>query len=292
MEIFISWHGKRSHAVAVALRKWLPHIVNDFQPWLSSTDIDKGARWSPEIANKLASAKAGIICLTPGNLTAPWILFEAGAISKTPGNTHLCTFLVGLQPGDVTYPLAQFQATRATKEHVLTLVKNLSKVADAPMPDTFLEETFEKWWPDLEKELDNLPPDETPQAPQKTERELLAELLGEVRDLAQGFKSLGADLSQLKSLRENLDTAEELRMWRRLRNESVHQKPNQEAWNSTLDTIYKSSGIANAPEFNRALQDAVNIALRRAVGRKSREEPKPADPAKPADSSHPEKKQP
>ncbi len=71
MEIFISWHGKRSHAVAVALRDWLPLIVNAFKPWLSSADIDKGARWRAELAAKLGSVTAGIFCLTPSNLTAP-----------------------------------------------------------------------------------------------------------------------------------------------------------------------------------------------------------------------------
>jgi hypothetical protein len=114
MDIFISWHGKRSHAVAAALRDWLPQIVNSFKPWLSS-GIDKGTRWSPEIAAKLATAKAGIFCLTPSSLAAPWILFEAGAISKTVEKTHVCTLLVDLNPSDVTDPLAQFQATKLTK---------------------------------------------------------------------------------------------------------------------------------------------------------------------------------
>ena len=84
MDIFISWHGKRSHAVAVALRDWLPLIVNAFKPWLSSADIDKGARWRTELATKLGSVTAGIFCLTPSNLTAPWLIYEAGAISRAP----------------------------------------------------------------------------------------------------------------------------------------------------------------------------------------------------------------
>jgi TIR domain len=127
MEIFISWHGKRSHAVAVALRDWLPLIVNAFKPWLSSADIDKGARWRTELATKLGSVTAGIFCLTPGNLTAPWLIYEAGAISRTPEKTYVCTLLVDLQPSDVKDPLAQFQATKATKEDIHQLVKNLNK---------------------------------------------------------------------------------------------------------------------------------------------------------------------
>jgi len=57
MDIFISWSGPRSGAVAEALKKWLPMIVNAFKPWLSSADIDKGARWSTDVAAKLQAAK-------------------------------------------------------------------------------------------------------------------------------------------------------------------------------------------------------------------------------------------
>lgn len=185
MEIFISWHGKRSHAVAVALRSWLPQIVNAFKPWLSSASIDKGARWSPEIATKLAAAKAGIFCLTPSNLAAPWILFEAGAISKTAENTHVCTLLVDLQPSDVTDPLAQFQATKLTKDDLLQLVKNLNgALGEDRMSDAHVEKAFDKWWPDLENELKKLPPDEASPGPRRGERDLLEELVEKVREMS------------------------------------------------------------------------------------------------------------
>lgn len=44
MKIFISWSGPKSGAVAKALREWLPLVVNAFEPFLSSDDIDKGTR--------------------------------------------------------------------------------------------------------------------------------------------------------------------------------------------------------------------------------------------------------
>ena len=93
--------GERSRAAAEALRGWLPKIINAIKPWLSSEDIDKGARWSTDVASRLEAAKAGIICLTPSNLHSDWILFEAGALSKTLKNTFVCPFLIGLDPSDV-----------------------------------------------------------------------------------------------------------------------------------------------------------------------------------------------
>src|SRR6266581_8474724 len=107
MDIFISWSGLRSEAVAKTLHGWLPKIVNAFKPWLSSADIDKGARWNSELTSTLQQSRAGIICLTPSNLHADWILFESGALSKQVEHTFVCPLLIGLEPADVKGPLSQ-----------------------------------------------------------------------------------------------------------------------------------------------------------------------------------------
>ncbi len=182
MDIFISWSGPRSGAVANALKGWLPKIVNAFKPWLSSADIDKGARWSTDIAVRLQAARAGIICLTPSNLSAPWILFEAGALSKTLENTFVCPLLVDLEPRDVTGPLSQFQATRANKDEMLQLLKTLnSGLREAALAEAHVDEAFEVWWPRLEAELRKLPADGPAQRTKRTDRELLEELVDSVR---------------------------------------------------------------------------------------------------------------
>src|ERR1700730_15398652 len=98
MDVFISWSGARSEAAARALHDWLPKVINAIKPWLSTSDIDKGARWGIDVALKLESSKAGIICLTPSNLHADWVLFEAGALSKTVKSTNfVCPFLIGIE---------------------------------------------------------------------------------------------------------------------------------------------------------------------------------------------------
>jgi TIR domain len=184
MDVFISWSGERSRAAAEALRGWLPKIINAIKPWLSSADIDKGARWSTDVASRLEAAKAGIICLTPSNLHSDWILFEAGALSKTLQNTYVCPFLIGLDPSDVKPPLAQFQATRAEKKDVLMLLNTLnSALGDNALAESHIDEAFEVWWPKLEIQLKNLPLDESSAKPHRPDRELLEELLGLVRNL-------------------------------------------------------------------------------------------------------------
>jgi len=183
MAIFISWSGPRSEAVAKALHGWLPKIINAFKPWLSSADIDKGARWGTDVAVRLQAAKAGIICVTPSNLHSDWILFEAGALSKTLQNTFVCPLLIGLEPTDVKGPLAQFQATKTTKGDVLRLLKTLnSGLGEHGPSDAHIEEAFEVWWPKLDADLKKLPPEETSSRPHRTDRDVLEEILGLVRN--------------------------------------------------------------------------------------------------------------
>src|SRR5437879_13172271 len=93
--IFISWSGQRSKWAADALRDWLPLVLQAAKPWMSEADIDKGSRGLDEVGRALEGMKIGIICLTPENLNARWILYEAGALSKTvDAKTRLCTYLL------------------------------------------------------------------------------------------------------------------------------------------------------------------------------------------------------
>src|SRR4051794_19228421 len=89
---------------------------------MSAEDIDKGARWGNEIASELEACDFGIICLTPANLQAPWIYFEAGALSKAVERARVSPLLLGLKPSDVTGPLVQFQFTLPQRSDMLRLV--------------------------------------------------------------------------------------------------------------------------------------------------------------------------
>jgi hypothetical protein len=48
---------------------------------MSQDDIETGSGWLARIKNELEATSYGIICLTPQNLDAPWLHFEAGALS-------------------------------------------------------------------------------------------------------------------------------------------------------------------------------------------------------------------
>ena len=82
MKVFLSWSGDLSHRIACEFRDWLPCVLQYAKPYVSSQDIDKGARWTTDIAKELHESAYGILCITRENIEAPWINFEAGALSK------------------------------------------------------------------------------------------------------------------------------------------------------------------------------------------------------------------
>jgi DNA-binding CsgD family transcriptional regulator len=199
--VFISWSGKRSKWVASAIREWLPVVVQAANPWMSGTDIEKGARGLVEIASKLEGIRVGVMCLTPENLNAPWILYEAGALSKTiDDQTRLCTYLLGgLQFQDIKSPLGMFQATVANKDETLRLVDTVNKaVSEQPVPYHRLERLFEKFWFELEAKLSSMPGPESVPPSKRPNDEIIAEILELARQGANRSELMNARLSALE----------------------------------------------------------------------------------------------
>jgi hypothetical protein len=194
MKVFISWSGELSRSVAEALREWIPTVLQAVEPWMSSEDIDKGARWSSDIAGELNETRFGIICVTPENTEAPWLNFEAGALSKTIEKTLVCPYLLGLKPSDLRGPLVQFQAAVAEKEDTRRLVGTINTALEEDaLSDRQLEKTFAVWWPELEKQLERIGATKVAARPaRRPEREILEEVLELVR-LQTRSSSLASD---------------------------------------------------------------------------------------------------
>lgn len=206
MKVFLSWSGEPSHQLALALREWLPYVVHAIEPYVSSEDIDKGSRWSLDIAKELEASTLGILCITRDNLEAPWIHFEAGALSKALDKNRVVPFLVGPRPADLKGPLVQFQAVRATIDDVWKLVCTLTTlVSDGRLDEPRLRKTFEKWWPDLEVKLKEIAAQRSTDAPKSPDRPvypIIQEVLETVR----------AQQKALVAIREELRVATEDRV--------------------------------------------------------------------------------
>jgi hypothetical protein len=183
MKVFISWSGGRSKAVAEALDEWLPKVIQVVRPFVSTNSIDKGTRWREVLADEMEQSRFSIICLTPENLVAPWILFEAGALSKRQQG-NVCTYLLGLEPADIGDPLSQFQATVADKEQTKELIHVINKLCgESSLSEPDFDETFEVWWPKLDQRLRLIPETQPAENPRRADRELLEDILATVRTM-------------------------------------------------------------------------------------------------------------
>jgi hypothetical protein len=184
MKVFISWSGETSRAVATALRDWIPNVLQYAQPWVSSHDIPSGRRWSHELGLQLQDMQTGILCLTSDNLASPWILFEAGALSKALNDSLVCPYLFRLESTVVEWPLAQFEWVKADKvgtEKLLETINNNATDASR-LTEARLAVAFEKWWPELQQNLENIPITQ-PVVQARPEGELIKEILETVRQL-------------------------------------------------------------------------------------------------------------
>lgn len=189
MKIFISWSGKLSEQTALCLRTWLQNVIQVAQPYVSTEDMDKGSRWFAEIDRELGDCEFGIICLTRENMNKPWILFEAGAMSRSITRARVTPLLIDITAADLSGPLAQFQATAISKEDMLRLVKDISAAIPGQSGEAIIERSFHRWWPDLPKAVTEIVESIEPNRNkvEREDRDLLEELLQITRGLSQHF---------------------------------------------------------------------------------------------------------
>jgi TIR domain len=198
MHVFISWSGDLSRQLAQAIRNWLPGTLQYVKPYFTPTDIEKGTKWDAEVTKELDRSQVCIIALTRESLNSRWIMFEAGAISRS--RSRVCAILFDLETTDVQGPLERFQATKFSKGEIFQLVGTInSNAGEQALSSLVLETVFEKWWPDLESEVRRIltAASSDSSATVRSERSLLEETLALVRNLAQEQTEVRLRLSQM-----------------------------------------------------------------------------------------------
>jgi hypothetical protein len=125
-------------------------------------------------------------------------LFEAGALSKTVNQTFVCPYLVDLEPTDVKGPLAQFQAARSDKPDTGKLIRTINRAQEkGALPENLIDAAFEKWWPDLEQQLRSLPPSNAARGFERSEKDMLKELLTMARHFERQSASSTSDSNKI-----------------------------------------------------------------------------------------------
>lgn len=220
MKIFLSWSGELSRELAEALRDWLPGVLQSVKPFFTPNDIEKGARWGKDISQELEASSYGIFCLTKENLTKPWIMFEAGALSKRIDTSKVCPVLFGVESADLEGPLVQFQAAPFSEIEMRKLIKTLNNgLGDQRLEDSVLASVFDMWWPRLNEKITKIlerhAQKTTPTTSARTDREILEEILqltrlntsssNKVSRTAERF-DYGALAHSLRNIKELIET--------------------------------------------------------------------------------------
>ena len=185
MKVFISWSGELSQKLGNELKEWIPDVLQAVQPYFTPEDIQKGERWSSEIAKELEASLFGIFCVTSENLDSGWMHFEAGAISKNKTEAQVCPILFDLRPTDMKGPLQQFQLTVFAEDDIRKLMKTINaKLGDHAIAEERLERQFSKCWPSLKGNIEDILANrkKTPKKPMRSDRDLLEEILLIVRE--------------------------------------------------------------------------------------------------------------
>lgn len=229
MKVFISWSGPVSKRLGEVVRDWLPGVLQAVEPYFTPEDIEKGGRWSNDIAEELAHAEIGILCVTRDNLHSDWLLFEAGALSKSLEKSYVCPVLFGISNADLAGPLKQFQTTELSKQdfHKLISVIN-NKLGERKLASKTLDRAFDVWWPELEaKMLGILEGVTIVDGPVRPDRDILEEILlltrgvskqprstlpsGVIVDLLEGFIALHElEANEVGSYAEALEVLQQM----------------------------------------------------------------------------------
>lgn len=223
MKVFISWSGERSQALAQALRGWLPLVLHYVEPWLSEADVAAGERWAQEVAKELDASNFGVICVTPENVAAPWVLFEAGALAKSMQGARVIPLLFNLEFSDITGPLAQFQAKKVEKGGLAEVVQSINQTAEPAIPEDRANQLFTALWPEFENQLASIPDEAPTEKHMRPHHEILEELVTGVRALDSRFRDIESSVS------------EELPRSRRRRLRYIHPKMFDEIAHVTLE---------------------------------------------------------
>lgn len=239
MDILLSWSGRSSHEVALALKGCLPEVLPGCTPWVSSEDIAKGKRWSDELHKQLDKTRVTVVCITPENVQSPWIYYESGYIAAKLGDAAVCPYLLGVEGKLVGgTPLGLYQWTEAdNKKETLKLVLSLHDLLNTKHDPTILEGNFNSKWPQLKRKLEKVAEgfQEVKAEVTRTEPPLSQQLSDEAKRLLSAACGESRQRGKLGYARARTSV-----IWAGEQEMNTPGDPRSEAlWKSALDELWK-----------------------------------------------------
>jgi hypothetical protein len=183
MKVFISWSGDHSRQLAAAIHWWLPKVLS-VDVYFSDADIGVGSRWYYSIVDNLEKSDAGLVIVTPENITRQWLMFEAGAMAKSVSQARVCPILFGITKTEFNLnggPLASFQGVEFTEDDFRKLQKTIN---NSKLGEEDLRERFDAWWSGLKERIGAIKAAPQPALKEPSTNELLQEIFSLTKGLA------------------------------------------------------------------------------------------------------------
>jgi hypothetical protein len=205
MQVFLSWSGPRSKLVATALNEYLPLMLHPISCWISEADLPKGKPWFDELTKALNSIIFALICVTPENESAPWLLWESGFLSSASalGDRRIVPLAVGRPKNSLSGPLSIYQATDTSREDIQRLILQINAALpeDRQVVADKVQRTFNHIWPELERKLIAALaiPIDAKKPPQPEPREQQSEVLALLRQQQRAGAELKSMIGNLES---------------------------------------------------------------------------------------------
>lgn len=202
MKVFISWSGEFSKKLASEIKNWIEQCIQSVEAFVSSEDIEKGDTWSTRLTNELSDTNYGIVCLTSENVSAPWIHFEAGALSKMV-DSRVSAIATDIQVGDIKGPLSRFQNTKLEEQDMLQLLQSINsaieKNGEKSLTTEKLEASFKAFWPSFNEKIKAIIEEHKtlPAKKQTTKAQINSESLDELLQLIRNQSAILSDPSKL-----------------------------------------------------------------------------------------------
>ena len=199
MKVFISWSGELSKEIATLLSTWIPDVIQECKTWISTDDIDKGAFWYSDLSNQLSETSIGILCITKENQISPWVLFEAGALSKGLSKNRVCPLLIDLEVQELVGPLSQLNCSYIKKEEIFKIISMINKYLpeENELSESRLNKAFNNWWDDFENGIQEIlaKNKNKPKVVKRNQEDLLNEILEISRSVHKEVKSNSAKIA-------------------------------------------------------------------------------------------------
>lgn len=159
MKVFLSWSGTYSRTHADIFREWIALIFPDIDFFISSQDIDMGERGIEKIEQNLSMYEFGVIFVSRESLNAPWLYYEAGALSRElkDARRRVAPLLIDCSISEIANtPLSFYQGCVLNREGVERICNSINQILARPRTENVLGKSLDAFWPDFAARLERI----------------------------------------------------------------------------------------------------------------------------------------